>query len=50
MEFRLRVIARMKSLQTLDNVEISESEATSALRLSAGSRISPVCIEFSLFA
>ncbi|XP_067941699.1 leucine-rich repeat-containing protein 9-like [Watersipora subatra] len=44
LDFRLRVIARMKSLQTLDNTAISESEATAALRLAAGSRISQVHI------
>lgn len=32
----------MKSLQMLDDVDISESEATAALRLAAGSRISHV--------
>ena len=46
LDFRLRVIARMKTLQVLDNIEISESEATAALRLAAGSRVSSVSSQF----
>ena len=47
LDFRLRVIARMKTLQVLDNIEISESEATAALRLAAGSRVSSVSSQFN---
>ncbi|XP_041353285.1 leucine-rich repeat-containing protein 9-like isoform X2 [Gigantopelta aegis] len=41
---RLRIIGRLKALTLLDGVPVTEEEATSALRVAAGSRIS----QFSL--
>ena len=40
--FRLRVIGRIRTLKMLDGVAVNEAEATAALRLAAGSRISQV--------
>ena len=37
---RLRIIGRLKSLTLLDGSCVSETEATAALRVAAGSRIS----------
>ncbi|XP_077863786.1 leucine-rich repeat-containing protein 9-like [Saccoglossus kowalevskii] len=41
---RLRTIGRLKSLTKLNGVSITESEATAALRMAAGSRISQVSL------
>ncbi|XP_033624638.1 leucine-rich repeat-containing protein 9-like [Asterias rubens] len=41
---RLRTIGRLKSLSMLDGQAVTESEATAALRMAAGSRISQVSL------
>ena len=41
---RLRVIGRIKSLRQLDDEPVTEAEATAALRMAAGSRISQVSL------
>ncbi|XP_021359491.1 leucine-rich repeat-containing protein 9-like isoform X7 [Mizuhopecten yessoensis] len=41
---RLRVIGRLKSLTLLDGSAVTENEATSALRVAAGSRISQLSL------
>lgn len=41
---RLRVIGRLKSLTLLDGSAVTEIEATSALRVAAGSRISQLSL------
>ncbi|XP_038075835.1 leucine-rich repeat-containing protein 9-like [Patiria miniata] len=41
---RLRTIGRLKSLSLLDGQAVTESEATAALRMAAGSRVSQVSL------
>ncbi|XP_013396331.1 leucine-rich repeat-containing protein 9 [Lingula anatina] len=41
---RLRAIGRLKALTVLDGIPVTESEATAALRMAAGSRISQVSL------
>ncbi|XP_022094850.1 leucine-rich repeat-containing protein 9-like [Acanthaster planci] len=41
---RLRTIGRLKSLSMLDGQAVTESEATAALRMAAGSRVSQVSL------
>ncbi|XP_078672195.1 leucine-rich repeat-containing protein 9-like isoform X1 [Branchiostoma floridae x Branchiostoma belcheri] len=43
-DLRLRTIGRLKSLTKLNGVTVTEAEATAALRLAAGSRISQVSL------
>ena len=44
---RLRAIGRIRSLTKLNGVTVSENEATAALRMAAGSRISQVIVEYA---
>ena len=41
---RLRVISRLKSLTKLDGVLVTEAEATAAMRMAAGARVSQVSL------
>ena len=40
----LRVIGRLKSLTLLNGTNVTESDAAAALRLNAGTRITPVSL------
>lgn len=43
-ELRLRIVGRLKSLTTLDGQPVTEIEATGALRMAAGSRVSQISL------